>query len=166
MLKSKSCIVLLMVLIVVSCDSNRVFDQYKSMPNQWHKDSIVSFKVSPPDTINNYNLFVNLRNTSAYKYSNLYLVIELNYPNGKTLKDTLEYRMAAPDGTFLGSGFSDIKENKLWYKGYDQPFVFDESGEYQINVQQAMRKNGEVNGVLNLEGITDVGFRIERANIN
>ncbi|MCB0383195.1 MAG: gliding motility lipoprotein GldH [Psychroserpens sp.] len=166
MLKSKSCIVLLMVLIVVSCDSNRVFDQYKSIPNQWHKDSIVSFKVSPPDTINNYNLFVNLRNTSAYKYSNLYLVIELNYPNGKTLKDTLEYRMAAPDGTFLGSGFSDIKENKLWYKGYDQPFVFDESGEYQINVQQAMRKNGEVNGVLNLEGITDVGFRIERANIN
>ena len=155
-----------MFLIAVSCDSNRVYDEYKSIPDQWHKDSVISFKVTPPDTINNYNLFVNLRNTSNYKYSNLYLVVELNYPNGKTLKDTLEYRMSAPDGTFLGTGFTDLKENKLWYKGYDQPFVFNESGDYQIKVQHAMRKNGEVNGVLNLEGITDVGFRIERDNTN
>ncbi len=155
-----------MFLIAVSCDSNRIYDEYKSIPDQWHKDSVISFKVTPPDTINNYNLFVNLRNTSNYKYSNLYLVVELNYPNGKTLKDTLEYRMSAPDGTFLGTGFTDLKENKLWYKGYDQPFVFNESGDYQIKVQHAMRKNGEVNGVLNLEGITDVGFRIERDNTN
>lgn len=166
MLKSKYCIVFLMLLIIFSCDSNRVYDEYKSVPNQWHKDSVVAFQVTPPDTLRNYNLFINLRNTSDYKFSNLYLVVELNYPNGKTLKDTLEYRMAAPDGTFLGSGFADIKENKLWYKGYDQPFVFNESGDYQIKVQHAMRKNGEVNGVLNLEGITDVGFRIERNNTN
>jgi gliding motility-associated lipoprotein GldH len=155
-----------MFLIAVSCDSNRVYDEYKSIPGQWHKDSVVSFNVASPDTINNYNLFVNLRNTNDYKYSNLYLLVELNYPNGKTLKDTLEDRMAAPDGTFFGSGFTDIKEIKLWYKGYDQPFVFDEAGEYQINVRHAMRKNGEANGVLNLEGITDVGFRIERDNTN
>jgi gliding motility-associated lipoprotein GldH len=160
--KSKYCIVLLVILIAVSCDSKRFFDQYKSLPNQWHKDSVVLFKVTPPDTINNYNLFLNVRNTNDYKYSNLYLVVELDYPNGKTLKDTLEYRMAAPDGTFLGSGFTDIKENKLWYKGYEDPFIFDEAGEYQIKIQHAMRKNGEVFGVLNLEGITDVGFRIER----
>ena len=160
--KSKYCIVLLVILIAVSCDSKRFFDQYRSLPNQWHKDSVVLFKVTPPDTINNYNLFLNLRNTNDYKYSNLYLVVELDYPNGKTLKDTLEYRMAAPDGTFLGSGFTDIKENKLWYKGYEDPFIFDEAGEYQIKIQHAMRKNGEVFGVLNLEGITDVGFRIER----
>ena len=111
------------------------------------------FKVTPPDTINNYNLFVNLRNTNDYKYSNLFLLVELNYPNGKTIKDTLEYKMAAPDGSFLGTGFSDVKENKLWYKGYDETFIFKEAGEYQINIKHAMRKNGEANGVLNLEGI-------------
>lgn len=166
MLKSKHCIVLFLVLIAMSCDSNRVFDEYKSVPNQWHKDSVVSFYITPPDTLNSYNLFVNLRNTNDYKYSNLFLVVELDYPNGKTLKDTLEYRMAAPDGTFLGSGFNDAKENKLWYKGYDQPFVFNEVGDYQVKIQHAMRENGKVYGVLNLEGITDVGFRIERINTN
>jgi len=150
-------------MIAVSCDSNQVFDAYKSVPDEWNKDNKLEFKVTPPDSTNAYNLFVNLRNTEAYKYSNLFLIIELNYPNGKTLKDTLEYKMSNPDGTFLGTGFTDVKENKLWYKGYEDPFVFNESGEYTVNIQHAMRENGSVNGIDNLEGITDVGFRIEHS---
>ncbi len=147
-------------ILVFSCDSNRVFDTYKSVPNKWHKDSIVSFKVTPPDSTNNYNLFVNLRNTNAYKYNNLHLIVEMIFPHGKTVKDTLEYRMAEPSGKLLGAGYSDVKENKLWYK---EKVVFKESGEYTVNIQQAMRENGKVNGVLELEGITDIGFRIENS---
>jgi len=150
----------------VSCDSNRVFDQYKSVPNKWHKDSIISFKLTPPDSIRNYNLFVNLRNTNNYKYNNLFLIVEMVYPHGKTIKDTLEYRMADPTGKLLGTGLTDVKENKLWYKGNESKFIFDEAGEYIVNIQHAMRENGKVNGVTELEGITDVGFRIENTNNN
>ena len=150
--------ILLCSLIIVSCDSNSVYDNYKSIPNSWNKDSIVSFKVNPPDSTNTYNLFVNLRNTNTYKYSNLFLIVEMVFPFGKTIKDTLEYKMAEPSGKLLGEGYMDIKENKLWYK---QGFVFKESGEYTVNIQHAMRENGKVNGVVELEGITDIGFRIE-----
>ena len=142
-----------------SCDSSQVFDKYQTIPDSWHKDNIVSFNVIPPDTTKHYNLFVNIRNTSDFKYSNLFLIVEINFPNGKVIKDTLEYVMAKPNGEFLGSGFSDIKENKLFYK---EGFIFEESGDYKINIQHAMRKNGSVIGVENLEGITDVGFRIEK----
>jgi len=142
-----------------SCDSSQVFDEYQSVPNSWHKDSVLEFNIIQPDTTKQYNLFVNIRNTSEYKYSNLFLVIEMNFPNGKTVKDTLEYIMAKPSGEFLGTGFTDIKENKLFYK---QGFVFEESGDYKVNIQQAMRENGSIKGIENLEGITDVGFRIER----
>ena len=144
-----------------SCDSKAVFDAYQSVPNKWHKDSIISFTVIAPDTINNYNLYINLRNTNAYKYSNLFLLTELNYPNGKTVIDTLEYKMAKPNGELLGSGFTDIKENKLWYKGYKKLFKFDELGTYTFSVHHAMRKNGEVKGVTELQGVTDIGFRVE-----
>lgn len=157
-------IALITCIVFSSCDSNRVFDEYKSVPNQWNKDSIISFKITPPDSINNYNLYVNLRNNNSYKYSNLFLIVEMNYPNGKTVKDTLEYKMADPSGKLLGSGFTDIKENKLWYKGFEDPFVFNELGEYKINIQHAMRQNGQVNGIENLEGVTDIGFRIEHSN--
>jgi len=150
--------ILLFSFVFVSCDSNSVFDKYKSVPNKWHKDSIVSFKVNPPDSTNAYNLFVTLRNTNDYKFNNLFLIVGMNFPNGKVIKDTLEYKMAKPNGELLGTGFTDVKENKLWYK---ERVIFEESGEYTVNIQHAMRENGKVNGVIDLEGITDIGFRIE-----
>lgn len=150
-----------MMILLSSCDSNGVYDAYQSVPNQWQKDSAISFKVTPPDSIKPYNLFVNIRNTNTYKFSNLFLIVEMVYPHGKTTKDTLEYLMAKPNGELLGKGITDIKENKLWYKGHENPFVFEEIGDYKINIQHAMRNNGDVKGVDKLEGITDVGFRIE-----
>ncbi|WP_246067798.1 gliding motility lipoprotein GldH [Changchengzhania lutea] len=159
MFRSKALLMLaLSVVLCASCDSNRVFDVYESVPSTWHKDSVISFKINPPDSLNKYNLFVNLRNTSQYKFNNLFLIVEMVFPHGKTIKDTLEYKMVEPSGKLLGSGYGDVKENKLWYK---EAVVFTEAGEYRVNIQHAMRENGKVNGVVELEGITDIGFRIE-----
>ncbi|MBT8271545.1 MAG: gliding motility lipoprotein GldH [Flavobacteriaceae bacterium] len=150
-----------MSLMLASCDSEQLYDEYRSIDGGWDKNDVVEFKITPPDTVNPYNLFINLRNTSDYRYSNLFLIVEMNHPNGKVKKDTLEYKMTNPDGSFMGSGFTDIKENKLWYKEAE---IFTESGEYIINIGQAMRENGQVNGIQVLEGIIDVGLRIERPN--
>jgi len=122
---------------------------------------VVSFNIEAPDSTEAYNLFVNLRNTNDYRYSNIFLIVEMNFPHGKTLRDTLEYRMAKPNGELLGTGMTSVKENKLWYK---EGVVFSEAGDYTVNIQHAMRENGAVNGIINLEGITDVGFRIEKPN--
>ncbi|MDN3665094.1 gliding motility lipoprotein GldH [Algibacter miyuki] len=149
---------LIAAFVFTSCDPNRVFDDYQSVPNTWNKEHVISFKVNPVDSVKPLDLFVNIRNTNEYKFSNLFLIVEMINPNGKIQKDTLEYKMAEPSGKLLGTGYTDIKENKLWYK---EGFVFNETGDYTINIQQAMRENGKVNGVKNLDGITDVGFRIE-----
>lgn len=159
-----SIILFFLVLCFVACDSNQVFDEYKSLPDKWHKDSIIGFKVTPPDSINNYNLFVNIRNTNAYKYNNIFLIVEMINPHGKRTKDTLEYKMADPTGKLLGTGLGLVKENKLWYKGMDSKFKFDEDGDYIFRIQHAMRERAEVQGLVELEGITDVGFRVESVN--
>ena len=67
--------------------------------------------------------------------------------------------MADPTGKFLGTGFSEIKENKLFYK---ENIIFPIIGEYSVAIKQAMRKSDEIDGIQNLNGITDVGFRIEK----
>lgn len=151
---------------MLSCDNNHVFDSYQNLGKSWELDRAIQFNFTAPDSTNNYGLFINLRNNKDYRYNNLFLIAELNYPNGKTLIDTLEYQMAKPNGEFLGTGFSDLKENKLWYKGFNEPFVFEELGDYQLKLKHAMRNNGEVEGVKHLEGITDLGFRIEALNTN
>ncbi len=146
------------VLIFASCDDKRVYDEYQTIPGEWHRDSIVRFHFDAPDTLSNYNLFLNLRNNSRYDFSNIYLITEINFPKGKVISDTLQYEMAAPSGKWLGTGFGDVKESKLWYK---ENIRFNEPGQYVVTVQHAMRKRDSIQGIENLEGITEIGFRIE-----
>ena len=147
--------------LVFSCQQNNQFSSYSSILNGWDNKELVTYKFVAPDTINPYNLYVNLRTTNDYSFSNLFLVVELNYPNGKVTKDTLEYKMAKPTGELLGSGFSSVKEHKFWFKGIDKTFVFSENGPYRVHIQQAMRLRGETKGIATLDGIIDVGFSIE-----
>ena len=150
--------------LITSCNDIAVFDEYASMPSAgWHKDSIVNFKFNPTDTISRNNLFINLRNNNKYQYSNLFLIVGIDFPNNTSIIDTLEYEMTNAEGKFLGDGLTDLKENLLEYK---TNVIFPVTGEYNINVQQAMRKSGTVEGIENLNGITDVGLRIEKTIAN
>jgi len=155
----RNSIALGLVLLLVSCDKKRVFDEYKAINGSWKKDSIVSFSFDQKDTVSKYNLFINVRNNNSYPYNNMFLIVQLQQPGTKLTKvDTLEYQMANPDGSLLGNGFTDIKESKLWYK---ENVKFPKAGKYTVSIQQAVRKSGEVPGVEELDGVTDVGFRIE-----
>lgn len=152
-----SALLLLVVILFFSCDKKRVFDEYKSVGDSWDKDSIVTFDLPKLDSTKRYNLFVNLRDNNNYPFNNLFLIVELETQNGFTKVDTLEYQMANPDGSLLGDGFSDIKENKLFYK---EKVRF--RGKYKVHIKHAVRENGKVPGVKTLKGITEVGFRIEK----
>ena len=147
-----------LLFLVISCDKKRVFDQYKSVGNTWHKDSIVTFDLPKLDPKKEFNLFVNVRDNDDYPFNNLFLIVSLEQPNRKTRVDTLEYQMTNPDGTLLGDGFSDIKENKLFYKN---KVTFNQKGLYKIHIKHAVRQTGKIEGVTTLAGISDVGFRIE-----
>ena len=146
--------------LLVSCDKQRVFDEYKSVGKGWNKDSIVSFNLPKIDTLKQYNLFLNIRSNNDYPFNNLFLIVSMEQPDKVTKVDTLEYQMADADGTLLGSGFTDIKESKLVYKER----VNFKSGDYKIHIRQAIRQTGKVEGIQKLDGITEVGFRIEKLN--
>ncbi|MEC4003418.1 gliding motility lipoprotein GldH [Flavobacterium sp. SUN052] len=153
-----SLLIVLVALLMLSCDKKRVFDEYKSVGNAWHKDSIITFKLPKFDASKKYNLFVNVRDNNDYPFDNLFLIVSLEQPNKKSLVDTLEYKMANLDGSLLGDGFSDIKESMLFYKGNVD---FKLKGNYKVHIQQAVRQTGKVTGVNDLKGITEVGFRVE-----
>ncbi len=160
MIKIRFLALLFIIISIISCDNKQLFDEYKTVPGSWEASDIMQFVLPELDSIKQYNLFINVRNTNEYPYSNLFLISKMRFPNGKIVTDTLEYEMAQPNGDWLGTGFTDTKENKLWYK---EGVRFYEKGVYTIELQHAMRKNGEVNGIRSLEGITDIGFRIEYA---
>jgi len=146
----------------LSCTNNTIYNQYQAIENsEWHKDSIINFKINSTDTISKNNLYVTLRNNKDYEFSNLFLIVGIKFPNNYQIVDTLEYEMTTPEGRFLGNGMTDVKENKLEYK---TNVTFSLMGDYDISVQQAMRRTRDIDGLSALNGITDVGLQIEKLN--
>ncbi len=158
---NRACFLLLFIALG-SCDRNRAFDQYHSLKeNNWRKDQAQLFEFQIQDTLSYYNLFINIRNTNEFQFNNIFIRTELEYPNGFIRADTLEYQMADIYGRWLGKGYTDIKENKLYYK---ENFQFRKPGNYLLKIEQAMRRRNELQGLKDLKGISDVGFRIEFKN--
>ena len=154
---------LLAILVCASCESNIKASESRNLGASWGQDDIVEFTIPQMDTLKKYNLFLSIRNSNEYPYNNIFLIASMNFPHGKVITDTLEYRMAASDGTWLGTGIGSIKESKLWYK---ENISFQETGNYVLRVSHAVRNNGEVGGVSQLKGILDIGYSIEEIKPN
>lgn len=144
---------------LMSCKNDTFYDSYQKVTGGWSKEDVKSFDILQEDTLNGYDLFLNIRNNKEYAFSNLFVIVKMQQPNQTVVVDTLEYQMANPDGTLLGTGFSDIKENKLWLK---QNYVFPVKGNYTFTVEQVVREIGDVQGVELLKGISEVGIQIQK----
>ena len=156
---------LLFFLFLFSCDKNIVFDDYQSLDdNIFLQSKPVRFTFNITDTISRNNVFIQLRNNQDYPYSNLFLITKIESPKGIIEIDTLQYEMTNNRGEFLGTGISGIKENVLCVTENCLKKVFFELGEYNLSIKQAMREKGKVEGIEGLEGITDIGLKIEKTN--
>lgn len=141
-------------LLVLSCDSNKVFEEYIEVENaNWQKENIANFEFEAMDTVTAHNLYINIRNTGDYAFSNIYLFVTMQGPDGGLLKDTVNCILANNRGKWLGKGVGDLWDLKMPYVG---GFKFAKKGKYIVSFEQAMRvENG-------LKGITDVGLRVEK----
>ncbi len=149
-----------LLILGISCNENLIVSEYQSNPSGvWAKEDVKQFTFDQKDTISSYDIFIDIRNDDFFPFSNLFIIADLIDPNGNIQRDTLEYEMARPDGEWLGKGLGSIKENKLWYK---ENINFTVNGVYMLELSHAMRKNGANEGILELQGITDVGFSIEK----
>ena len=152
---SKAIILFLMILSLFSCDSNKVYEEYIEVENGvWKKENVANFNFDATDTVQAHNLYINIRNTGDYLYSNLYLFVTLQGPNGNLLTDTVNCILADSRGKWLGSGIGDLWDLRVPYIG---GFKFAQKGTYVVTLEQAMRVED------GLDGITDVGLRIEKA---
>jgi gliding motility-associated lipoprotein GldH len=153
---------LIRVLIVLitfsffSCGQDEIFDNYKTIPNQWDKDSLIVFEVDLKSS--SYNTFINVRTDQSYRFNNLFLIVTVHDSVKIIMKDTLEYKMANSNGKLLGKKFLNTFQNKLVHK---ESAKF-ESGKYLFTIQHAMRKINQINGLKLLDGIINIGYRIEK----
>ena len=143
----------LIMALISSCDSKRVFEEHIPLQNgNWNLKNQLKFNVVISDLFSRYNIYLNVRNAPEYPYSNLFLFMNTVSPDGLTARDTIELTLADYDGRWLGSGMGSVKFSRFLFR---KNFQFKQKGSYRFIFEQAMRVN-------ELNGIRDLGLRIEK----
>ena len=153
-------ILLITSFFVFSCESNIEYIQYNSIENQWDKDSIQNFVFELADT-KKYNTYINLRINKDYPFSNIFLITTLMDSLSVLSKDTLNFKIADKSGKFLGKKRVNIIENSLIHK---EKIELEKNKKYSFSVEHAMRIINKVSGLKRLDGVVDVGYKIENIN--
>ena len=149
---------LVLAIVTVGCaDDTVVFEENVEIPNaRWASSEKAILTTHISDTISQNNFLINVRNTDAYPYRNLYLFVKTIFPNGKSSNDTVGLILADKTGRWIGQGSGYLSSgsyttNSVMYQ-YNRRFPL--KGEYVFEIEQAMR-------VDTLVGIQNIGLRIE-----
>ena len=149
----KTVTILFFSAFIISCNSSRIYEKFLKIEDSvWKTDDIKTFDVTIADTGKLYQVFFNIRNSTKYEFSNLWVFITIEAPNGQIKADTFEIILANDLGEWKGSGLGNINSVEQQY--FKHPVKFPQSGIYNFRVQQAMRRE-------ELKEITDIGLRIE-----
>lgn len=156
--KSLSTILLLLSVFAFSaCQFNSVYNNVVSIEEDgWDKEKALHFEVNISDTISLYDFSIIVHNTTDYRYSNLFVFLTTQFPNGNLSRDTIECVLADASGKWYGKGWGNIKETDILLK---PNLKFPLSGQYNFYVQQAMRKDI-------LLGIQRFGIRLDKSEKN
>ena len=135
-------------------DPNAVIDQNTGIVNNnWGYANKIKYAVTINDEQTLYNLYLNLRVTGDYKYSNIFVLIHQTDPDKKTVDTRYEFKLANPDGEWLGQGSGNLYSYQVPFR---LNYKFPAKGVYQFSIEQNMRDNP-------LHEISDVGLRVEKA---
>ena len=145
----------LIMLALSSCgDENSVTDKNTQIDNHnWSYDNLVKYDVKIEDESIPYNLYLNLRVTGDYKYSNIFVLVHQTGPDNKPAVTRYEFKLANADGEWLGKGSGNLYSYQVIFKS---AYHFPSKGVYHFAIEQNMRDNP-------LHEISDVGLRIEKA---
>lgn len=139
--------------VMTSCDREKFFDKSVSIPGDvWPSDQELVFNVNIEDTISPYRFYINIRNSSDYRYSNVYFFLITEFPHGGMSRDTIECILANKAGKWLGKGTGKYRDNQIFIR---ENIKFPQKGNYVIRLNQAMRED-------ELHGISEAGIRLEK----
>ena len=158
----KNFALIIVTVFLLGCDSAKVFEENIGLENHiWRVENQLKFQAEIIDTISEMNLILNIRHSSHYPFSNLWIFVNTVNPAGTQITDTVECVLATKYGKWLGSGLGDIWDVQIPFK----KLVFSSSGGYTFEIEQAMRY-GDKARIEQLPEIMDIGFRIEKKRID
>ncbi len=142
---------LLYVILFAGCTSDIFYQVNKPIENHsWTYAQIPTFTIPITDKSRPFDIWVNIRHTGEYNYSNLFLLVHQKGPGNRDTTYKHELPLAQQDGRWLGANAGNLYENQFLLK---ENYLFPDTGTYSIAIEQNMRENP-------LREVTDVGVQL------
>ncbi len=122
----------------------------------WSASYKPEFRFEVSDTEAAYQLFLLIRHTDAYPFSNVWINMDSRGPRDTSYRKLrVEVPLAAVSGQWLGSGMGEVWEQRVPINSLQMPAFFQHKGLYTVRVTQDMRRDP-------LPEVLTIGFRVEK----
>ena len=136
--KSFLIIMLFSVGFLISCnDKDIYFDNNQTLESQvWNASNDISFDFDINDSVQKFDFYLNLRTTTSYEWSNIYVFMKLEGPNNLVAFDTVAIDLADLTGKWYGKVSGSMVENHILFM---KNVRFPQQGKHTITLNQGMR---------------------------
>ena len=135
-MKNLNSLWLLVAVVFVSCNENRVFEQHVDPPGhlQWERKDEIKIDVEIIDTTIKYDQTIAFRHATGYAFTACTLVVKETSPSGELREEQLIIETANSQG-YLGDCSGDICDVEYLWQASRK---FSETGNYQYHISHAM----------------------------
>ena len=144
------------LLLLTSCGQDHVYREYADFEDRiWLASEDARFTFEITDTASTYNVYCNLRNSTHYKWSRIFVNFTMSDTLGTRLQEKLvtEFLFDPKSGKPFGkSGLGDLYDHRI---NVLSNYRFPRAGVYEAVFNQSMRTDS-------LTWILSVGLGIEK----
>lgn len=140
----------------ISCDESRLYEKnHEFSERHWIVSDVPTFEFVIPDSLNEYSIYCNVRNSLAYPYARIFINYQVSDSAGREISARLagdylfDEKTGKPNGN---SGLGDLYDHRFPLL---TQFRFETPGRYTVRLSQFMRQD-------TLPGILAVGIRVEK----
>lgn len=127
----------LIVVLLCACQPDPLVELGMEFEDdKWTYENSINFTFSAPDTINQYDLILDLEHYEAYAYENIYIHIKTVFPDGTDVTDEISIPLLGDDGQWVGKG-SELKRVRVYLQ---QGLKFRKEGVHSITINQHSRE--------------------------
>ena len=141
------------VFLFKSCTTVDLYEKSVTIPkHEWHNSFRPSFDFKISDTTSRYQVYLILRHSEKYRYTNIYVNLFIQPPGqDSAIEIRRDLTLATNAEGWLATGMDDIYEHRI--KLGDPQTL--KAGNYKFTLEQIMRENP-------LQHVLNAGIRVEK----
>lgn len=150
---NRSLLFILCILGLLSCSDREIYSSQQEVNPSWSHDDSVAFTFDIQDTVQAYEMILDVDHSTAFGYQNLYVKTTTIFPDKEIKEDVLSLDIGNPKGGWNGDCSG---ENCIAHIGLQPNIKFKQAGNYTLKIAQHSREKS-------LSGVNSMTLRINKS---